>query len=354
MIMNRLLYQVEQSGNESWTVSGRGELHLSILIENMRREGFELQVSKPQVITKEIDGVMCEPFEDVLIEVPEEYVGSVIEAIGNREGEMVNMTNRENQVRLNYIVPSRGLIGFMTEFMTMTKGYGIINHTFKEYRKLAGSKVGQRKQGVLVSMENGKATAYALGQLEDRGVMFIEPGAEVYEGMIVGINSRNEDISINVCKEKHLTKAQIGHFKKNNLENFRHLQEFRVENPQDYTVGQKIDLSVLSDISKVDVTGKSIGKGFQGTVKRHNFSRGPMAHGSKYHRHAGSNGACSDPSKVFKGKRMPGQMGNKKVTIQNLEVVRVDAENNLLLVKGAVPGPKKSMITIKETVKSGK
>ena len=200
--------KVEPNDNESFIVSGRGELHLSILIENMRREGFELQVSKPQVITKEIDGVMCEPFEDVLIEVPEEYVGSVIEAIGNREGEMVNMTNRENQVRLNYIVPSRGLIGFMTEFMTMTKGYGIINHTFKEYRKLAGSKVGQRKQGVLVSMENGKATAYALGQLEDRGVMFIEPGAEVYEGMIVGENNHDNDLAVNVVKGKKLTNTR--------------------------------------------------------------------------------------------------------------------------------------------------
>ena len=200
--------KVEPNDNESFIVSGRGELHLSILIENMRREGFELQVSKPQVITKEIDGIMCEPFEDVLIEVPEEYVGSVIEAIGNREGEMVNMTNRDNQVRLNYIVPSRGLIGFMTEFMTMTKGYGIINHTFKEYRKLAGSKVGQRKQGVLVSMENGKATAYALGQLEDRGVMFIEPGAEVYEGMIVGENNHDNDLAVNVVKGKKLTNTR--------------------------------------------------------------------------------------------------------------------------------------------------
>ena len=200
--------KVEPNDNESFIVSGRGELHLSILIENMRREGFELQVSKPQVITKEIDGVMCEPFEDVLIEVPEDYVGTVIEAIGNREGEMVSMSNHDNQVRLNYIVPSRGLIGFMTEFMTMTKGYGIINHTFKEYRQLAGFKVGQRKQGVLVSMENGKATAYALGQLEDRGVMFIEPGAEVYEGMIVGENNHENDLAVNVVKGKKLTNTR--------------------------------------------------------------------------------------------------------------------------------------------------
>ena len=200
--------KVEPNDSESFIVSGRGELHLSILIENMRREGFELQVSKPQVIIKEIDGIKCEPFEDVQIDVPEEYVGTVIEALGNREGIMENMTNYDNQVRLSYTVPSRGLIGFMTEFMTMTKGYGIINHSFKEYRKMAGSSVGQRKLGVLVSMENGKATAYALGQLEDRGVMFIEPGAEVYEGMIVGENNHDNDLAVNVVKGKKLTNTR--------------------------------------------------------------------------------------------------------------------------------------------------
>ena len=193
---------------ESFIVSGRGELHLSILIENMRREGFELQVSKPAIIKKEIDGVVCEPFEDVQIDVPEEFVGSVIEALGNREGVMENMTSSENQVKLHYTVPTRGLIGFSTEFMTMTKGYGILNHTYKEYRKEAGSTVGSRKNGVLVSMENGKATAYSLGNLEDRGVMFIEPGTEVYEGMIVGENNHDNDLAVNVVKGKNLTNTR--------------------------------------------------------------------------------------------------------------------------------------------------
>jgi len=193
---------------ESFIVSGRGELHLSILIENMRREGFELQVSKPAIIKKEIDGVVCEPFEDVQIDVPEEFVGSVIEALGNREGVMENMTSTENQVKLHYTVPTRGLIGFSTEFMTMTKGYGILNHTYKEYRREAGSTVGSRKNGVLVSMENGKATAYSLGNLEDRGVMFIEPGTEVYEGMIVGENNHDNDLSVNVVKGKNLTNTR--------------------------------------------------------------------------------------------------------------------------------------------------
>lgn len=200
--------KVEPNDNESFIVSGRGELHLSILIENMRREGFELQVSKPAIIKKEIDGVVCEPFEDVQIDVPEEYVGSVIEALGNREGTMENMVNHENQVRLLYTIPSRGLIGFSTEFMTLTKGYGILNHTFKEYRKMASQSVGERKLGVLVSMENGKSTAYALGQLEDRGVMFVEPGTDVYEGMIVGEHSHENDLAINVVKGKNLTNTR--------------------------------------------------------------------------------------------------------------------------------------------------
>ena len=193
---------------ESFTVSGRGELHLSILIENMRREGFELQVSKPTVIIKEIDGVKCEPFEDLQMDVPQDYVGGVIEALGGREGTLENMVNHENQVRLNYVIPSRGLIGFTTEFMTLTKGYGIMNHAYKEYRPMAGTMVGERKLGALVSMENGKATAYALGQLEDRGTMFIEPGQEVYEGMIVGEHNHDNDIAINVVKGKNLTNTR--------------------------------------------------------------------------------------------------------------------------------------------------
>lgn len=200
--------KVEPNDSESFIVSGRGELHLSILIENMRREGFELQVSKPVVIQKEIDGIKCEPYEDVQIDVPEEYTGSIIEALGNREGTMENMVTNEGQCRLTYIVPSRGLIGFSTEFMTLTKGYGMLNHTYKEYRPLAGDTVGERKLGVLVSMENGKSTAYALGQLEDRGIMFIEPGTDVYEGMIVGENSHSNDLAVNVVKGKNLTNTR--------------------------------------------------------------------------------------------------------------------------------------------------
>ena len=200
--------KVRQNDTESWIVSGRGELHLSILIENMRRQGYEMQVSKPEVIVKEIDGVLCEPYEDLQLEVPEENVGAVIEALGTRGAEMIQMTNHQNQVRLNYSIPSRGLIGFMTDYMTMTKGYGIINHTFNSYKPMADAVVGERKLGVLVSMENGKASAYGLGQLEDRGVMFIEPGCEVYEGMIVGENNRENDLAVNVVKQKQQTNTR--------------------------------------------------------------------------------------------------------------------------------------------------
>ncbi|MFJ7735792.1 translational GTPase TypA [Lysinibacillus sp. NPDC097287] len=191
---------------DAWTVSGRGELHLSILIENMRREGFEIQVSKPQVIVREIDGVKCEPFERVQIDVPEENVGSIIESIGTRKGEMLDMVNNgSGQVRLTFLVPARGLIGYTTEFMSMTKGFGIINHTFDCYQPLLPGKIGGRHQGVLVSMETGKATTYGMMQIEDRGTLFLEPGTEIYEGMIVGENTRDADITVNITKMKQKT-----------------------------------------------------------------------------------------------------------------------------------------------------
>ena len=187
--------RVEPATNESFLVSGRGELHLGILIENMRREGFELEVSKPSVIIKEIDGKKYEPYEELQIEVPEESVGNVIEQLGMRGGKMENMTNFENQVRLLYTIPSRGLIGFSTDFMTLTKPYENVV-------------IGERKLGVLVSMENGNATAYSIGNLEDRGTMFIEPGEQVYEGMVVGECNRENDLAVNVVKGKQLTNTR--------------------------------------------------------------------------------------------------------------------------------------------------
>ena len=200
--------KVETGESETFIVSGRGELHLGILIENMRREGFELQVSKPKVIIREENGIKMEPFEELQLDVPEDCVGSIIEQLGMRNATMESMSNMGNQVRLLYTIPSRGLLGFTTDFMTLTKGYGIINHTFKEFRPYINMEVGERKLGVLVSMENGKSTAYALGQLEDRGIMFIEPGVDVYEGMIVGEHSRDNDLAVNVVKGKNLTNTR--------------------------------------------------------------------------------------------------------------------------------------------------
>ncbi|EEO6566491.1 translational GTPase TypA [Listeria monocytogenes] len=191
---------------DAWVVSGRGELHLSILIETMRREGFELQVSKPEVIIREIDGVKCEPVEDVQIDTPEEFMGSVIESISQRKGEMKNMINDGNgQVRLQFMVPARGLIGYTTDFLSMTRGYGIINHTFDSYQPIQKGRVGGRSRGVLVSMETGKSTTYGTMQVEDRGTIFIEPGTDIYEGMIVGENNREGDIAVNIVKAKQMT-----------------------------------------------------------------------------------------------------------------------------------------------------
>ena len=164
-----------------------------------------------------------------------------------------------------------------------------------------------------------------------------------YEAVQVGFGDIRESL---------VNKPEKGHFDKAGVSGKRYVKEFRFENAEEYTLAQEIKADIFAAGDKVDATAISKGKGFQGAIKRHNQSRGPMTHGSKFHRHAGSNGAASDPSKVFKGKKMPGQMGGKKITVQNLEVVRVDAENNLLLVKGSVPGPKKSLITIKETVKA--
>jgi GTP-binding protein len=192
-----------------WIVSGRGELHLSILIENMRREGYELQVSKPEVIIRVIDGVKSEPMERVQIDVPEEYTGTVMESIGERKGEMLNMTNNgSGQVRLEFLVPARGLIGYTTEFLSQTRGYGIINHSFDSYAPMTPGQVGGRRQGVLVSMETGKTSQYGIMQVEDRGTIFVEPGVEIYEGQIVGEHTRDNDLAVNITKMKQQTNVR--------------------------------------------------------------------------------------------------------------------------------------------------
>ncbi len=197
--------KVEPNDAESFLVSGRGELHLGILIENMRREGFEVEVSKPRVIIKEENGKKLEPYEDLQIECPEESVGNVIQELGSRGANMDTMNNVNGIVRLSYTIPSRGLIGFSTNFMTLTKGYGVMSHSFKEYQEMENIDIGERSLGVLVSIDEGKTTAYSLGSVEERGVMFVAPGVDVYEGMIVGEHSRDNDLAVNVTKGKNLT-----------------------------------------------------------------------------------------------------------------------------------------------------
>jgi len=195
----------ETDTTESFIVKGRGELHLSILIEEMRRQGYELQVSKPKVIMKEIDGVLCEPYEDLVIDVPEEFVGAVIEKLGSRKAEMRNMLPpSKGYTRLEFNIPSRGLIGYRTEFLTDTKGNGIMNSIISGYEPVAGQ-IATRSHGVLVAFESGTAMTYGLYNAQDRGNLLIGAGTEVYEGMIVGINPKPDDITVNVCKKKHVT-----------------------------------------------------------------------------------------------------------------------------------------------------
>lgn len=193
----------------AWVVSGRGELHLSILIEMLRREGYELQVSRPEVILKEVDGKMCEPFESVQIDTPDEYTGSVIDSLSQRKGEMKNMESTGNgQTRLTFLAPSRGLIGYSTEFLSMTRGYGIMNHTFQEYLPVIKNWNPGRRNGTLVSINSGKVTTYAIMAIQDRGIIFTDAGTEVYEGMIVGQNSRENDISVNITRGRNQTNVR--------------------------------------------------------------------------------------------------------------------------------------------------
>ena len=198
----------ETESPDSFEVSGRGELHLSVLIETMRREGFELLVSRPKVIFKEIDGVKCEPIELLVVNVPDDCVGNVIEKLGRRKAEMVNMEPAETgHTKIEFKIPARGLIGYRTEFLTDTKGEGTMNHIFDSYEPYKGD-IQARVRGTIIAFEAGKSITYGLYNAQDKGDLFIGPGVDVYEGMIVGLNSRGEDLAINVCKEKHLTNTR--------------------------------------------------------------------------------------------------------------------------------------------------
>ena len=239
--------KVEKVNNkEEWIVSGRGELHLAILIENMRRENYEFQVSRPRVILKNIDGMTCEPFEFVQVDAPSDTIGAVIEMLGSRFGIMQQMSTHDTQTRVTYIMPSRGLIGFNTEFMTATKGYGMLSHYFLEYRPMESQSVGQRVNGVLVSMAKGSATAYSIGHLEDRGVMFIEPGTEVYEGMIVGECNKDLDLAINVTTAKQQTNTRSS------------TKDMTVVLKKPKTMSLEVCLEYINDDELVEITPKSV------------------------------------------------------------------------------------------------
>lgn len=226
-------------------VSGRGELHLSILIENMRREGYELQVSRPQVITKKVLDVLSEPMEHVIIDVPEEYIGVVMEKLGKRKAEIKNMLTYNDNTRLEFIIPARGLIGYRSEFMTDTRGTGILNHNFNGYEPFKGEIIN-RQRGALISQDQGESSAYAMFKLQERTTFFIDPQVKVYEGMVVGENSRNNDMRVNVTKTKQLT-------------NFRSAgadEAIRLEPPRLLTLEQAIEW--ITDNEFVEVTPQSI------------------------------------------------------------------------------------------------
>lgn len=232
---------------DQWIVSGRGELHLSILIENMRREGYELQVSRPKVIERDVDGIKCEPFERVQIDTPEEYMGSVIESLSLRKGEMQDMIHVGNgQVRLIFLAPARGLIGYSNEFLSMTRGYGIMNHTFDQYLPMIQATIGGRHQGALVSIDTGKATTYSIMNIEERGTVFVEPTTDVYEGMIIGENNRDNDLTVNITKAKQMT----------NVRSANKDQTSVIKRPKILTLEESLEF--LNDDEYCEVTPESI------------------------------------------------------------------------------------------------
>lgn len=236
----------ETDSADSFIVSGRGELHLSILIEKMRRQGYEFQVSKPRVIFKEIDGQTCEPIEYLLIDVPEDYMGVVMEKLGPRKAELVNMNSaQEGYMRLEFKIPARGLIGYRSEFMTDTKGNGIMNHVFYGYEPYKGDIQG-RTRGSLVAWETGEAVTYGLYNAQERGTLFITPGTKVYEGMIVGENSRPDDLVVNVCKKKHVT----------NMRAAGSDEALRLSPPKVLSLEQALEF--IADDELVEITPKNI------------------------------------------------------------------------------------------------
>ena len=247
-LQHNVALKVEDTGDpDKFKVSGRGELHLSVLIENMRREGFEMGVSRPEVILKEIDGVKCEPFEMVTIEVEEEHQGTIMEKLGDRKGDLTNMVpDGKGRIRLEYMMPSRGLIGFQTEFMTATSGSGLLYHVFDHYGPMKAGDVGSRQRGVMISMISGKAVTYSLHPLQERGELLLVNGDEVYEGMLVGLHSRTNDLCVNPCKPKQLTNVRASGTDESLV--LARIQKLTLEQA----------LEFISDDELVEVTPKSI------------------------------------------------------------------------------------------------
>ncbi len=236
---------VTEQGTDAFNVAGRGEMHLSILIETMRREGFEFQVSTPRVLTKKIDGALCEPIERMVADVPESYMGTVIEKIGQRKGDLISMTPMGSRYRLEFLVPSRGLFGYRNEFLTDTRGEGIMSAVLDSYAPMKGE-IARRKCGSLIAFETGDTTAYGLGGVQDRGVLFLNPGVPVYAGMIVGACNRNEDMTVNICKKKQLT----------NMRAAGSDEAIRLAPPKVFSLEQSLEY--LSDDELLEVTPQSL------------------------------------------------------------------------------------------------
>jgi GTP-binding protein len=246
-LLNDVALRVEKGeGDSQFVVSGRGELHLAILIEKMRREGYELQVSRPQVIFKDENGMTLEPFEAVSIECPEEFTGIVIEKMGKRRAEMKDMTVENGHAYLEFEIPTRGLIGYRSEFLTDTKGQGILNTLLLGYRQKIEGEVQGNEHGSMISMENGETMGYALTNLQERGSLFIGPGVNVYVGMVIGQNARNEDMEVNPCKEKKLS----------NMRSKGDGASVQIEAPREMTL--ELSLEYLGNDELLEVTPKSL------------------------------------------------------------------------------------------------
>lgn len=245
-IQTNVSMRVEETDSpDVFKVSGRGELHLAVLIETMRREGYELQVGKPKVIYREIDGELCEPLEALTVDVPQEFMGTVMESLGNRKAELTSMTEISGYLRLQFIVPARGLIGFRTQLLTNTKGTGIMNHIYHGYAPYKGDIPG-RTRGALVAFENGETTPYGLNKIQERGKMFIGPNTAVYQGMVIGENARENDMDVNACNKKHVT----------NMRSSSSDEAVRLTPPQIFSLEQALEW--INDDELVEVTPKSI------------------------------------------------------------------------------------------------